>query len=64
MLQTATHRLAFVANVLSVRLTCFMHPHRSTPRQTVRRRPGGKLCAGFRAIRASLRTEKQGRCLL
>ncbi len=47
----------FVANALNERLTRFTPPLFSTPRQTVYRRPGGKLCVGFRAIRAPLRTD-------
>ena len=46
-----------VASALNERLTRFTSPFFSTPRQTVRRRPGGKLCVGFRAIRAPLRTD-------
>src|SRR5690349_22478623 len=40
-----------------MRLTRFTPPFFSTPRQTVYRRPGGKLCVGFRAIRAPLQTD-------
>src|SRR5690349_10388940 len=47
-LHTATHRLACVANAPSVRLTRFTRPRHSTSCQTVRRRPGGKLCVGPR----------------
>ncbi len=47
----------FVANALNERLTRFTHLRFSMPCQTVHRRPGGKLCVGFRAIRASLRTD-------
>ena len=36
-----------VASALNVRLTRFTLPHNSVPRQTVHRRPGGVLCAGF-----------------
>src|SRR5690349_7739458 len=55
-LHTAAHRLGCVANALSVRLTRFIYPRQRTPCQTVHCRPGGKLCVGFRAIRAPLRT--------
>src|SRR5690349_3210826 len=48
-LHTITHFFTFVANALSVRLTRFIYPRHSTRRQTVHRRPGGKLCVGFRA---------------
>src|SRR5690349_21507162 len=47
----------FVANALNERLTRFTHPCLSMPRQTVRRRPGGKLCVGRSASHASLRTD-------
>jgi len=57
MLQTATSQSAFVANVLSVCLTRFVHPRHSTPYQTVHRRQGGKLCVGPSAPHASLRTD-------
>src|SRR5690349_18478314 len=56
MLQTATFQSAFVANVLSVRLTHFTHPHHSTPCQIVRSRPGGKRCAGCRTVQISALT--------
>src|SRR5579859_6083898 len=57
MLQTATSQSAFVANVLSVCLTRFVHPRHSTPRQIARRRPGGKLCVGRSTPHASLPTD-------
>jgi len=37
-----------VASALAERVTRFTHPRFSMPRQTVRRRPGGKLCVGPR----------------
>src|SRR5690349_4135897 len=56
-LHTPVPWLVLVANASNQRLTRFTHLRFSTPRQTVRRRPGGKLCVGFRAIRAPLRTD-------
>jgi len=40
-----------------VRLNRFTLPRHGTPCRAVHGRPGGKLCVGFRAIRASLRTD-------
>ncbi len=56
-LHTATFLFTLVANALAMRLTCFTHLRFSTPRQTVPRRPGGKLCVGRSASHASLRTD-------
>ena len=55
-LHTVMRGPACVANALSVHLTRFMYPRRSTPRQAVRRRPGGKLCVGCRAPQVSALT--------
>src|SRR5690349_1839697 len=55
-LHTVTLGPACVASALSVHLTRFMYPRRSTPRQAVRRRPGGKLCVGCRAPQVSALT--------
>jgi len=41
----------------NVRLTRFVLPRFGMPRQTVHRRPGGKLCVGPRAPHALLRTD-------
>ncbi|BCF92301.1 hypothetical protein PPGU16_53680 [Paraburkholderia largidicola] len=56
-LHTATLWFALVANVLSLRITRFARPRYRMPRQTVHRRPGGKLCVGRSASHASLRTD-------
>jgi len=40
-----------------VRITRFMCPRLSTPRQEVHRRPGGKLCVGPSAPHPLLRTD-------
>ncbi|MDR6384832.1 hypothetical protein J2802_005265 [Paraburkholderia caribensis] len=53
----ATPLSVCVASALNERLTRFTHLRFRMLRQTVYRRPGGKLCVGFRAIRAPLRTD-------
>src|SRR5690349_16241985 len=50
-LHAAAYLFAFAASALYVRLTRFIYPRHSTPRQTVLRRPGGKLCVSWRAAR-------------
>ncbi|BCZ82813.1 hypothetical protein PTKU64_64880 [Paraburkholderia terrae] len=47
----------FVASALALRLTRFTHPRCTTPCQICHGRPGGKLCVGRSASRASLRTD-------
>ena len=46
-----------VANAPNRRITRFTLPRHNPRYQTVHRRPGGKLCVGRSASRASLRTD-------